>query len=96
MRLPVVKLALPSYLSGVPLSTEFNTKRVRNQMTKKDYELIARSFKSQIVRIDVTKRDAVAALSPLFAAARELATAFSAENPRFDTGRFLRACGVQA
>ena len=58
-------------------------------MTRKDYELIARVF------ADFSE---VCDLSETIGAdiARQLATAFVFDNPRFDHKRFLSACGLDA
>lgn len=61
-------------------------------MTKKDYELIARSLEATIrfySRIDslVMQRGAKQA-------AYELADALGEDNPRFDRNKFLQACGI--
>ena len=57
-------------------------------MTRKDYELIAGVF------ADFSK---VCELSETIGAdiARQLATAFVFDNPRFDYRRFLKACGLE-
>jgi hypothetical protein len=52
-------------------------------MTKKDFELIAKVFAE--FHCSVSKDTLVKALSE----------ALSRENPRFDSGRFLVACGVE-
>jgi hypothetical protein len=57
-------------------------------MTRKDYELIARS-----IRVD---RETLAPEDRKFIdmASAGLAEQFAAMNPRFDSRRFLDACGV--
>lgn len=58
-------------------------------MTRKDYELIAGVF------ADFAE---VCELSETIGAdiARQLATVFIFDNPRFDHRRFLKACGLDA
>jgi hypothetical protein len=51
-------------------------------MTRKDFELIA--------RVMVASHD----LANWAAIARKFARALAAENPRFDSARFLAACGL--
>jgi hypothetical protein len=58
-------------------------------MTRKDYELIANVIK-QFPRLDY------GVASVLEELAEDLSMALSNENPRFDTARFLKACGVSA
>jgi hypothetical protein len=57
-------------------------------MTRKDYELIARS-----IRVDRETLGIDAKVTADFIAAG-LAEQFEAINPRFDSRRFLDACGV--
>lgn len=62
-------------------------------MTRKDYELIAAVFAANVKRLPA---------SPGFDGARgatkvlaeDLADSLRGDNPRFDTARFLKACGV--
>lgn len=58
-------------------------------MTRKDYELIAGVFAnfSQVCELNETIGADIA---------RQLATAFIFDNPRFDYKRFLKACGLDA
>lgn len=65
-------------------------------MTRKDYELIARAF--TLARPIAPPRNSSlrAAHYTLDAVARHLADALAFDNPRFDRGRFLAACGVKA
>jgi len=58
-------------------------------MTRKDFELIAKVI-ANFPRIDYATE------STLEEIAEDFATALSKENPRFDTARFLKACGVSA
>lgn len=61
-------------------------------MTRKDYEMVAKAIKRQVDRgiLDPNECDILEDL------ALELAGEFAADNPRFDTKRFLAACGVEA
>jgi len=52
-------------------------------MTKKTFELVARVLRT--TTLDTTTRATLAA---------EFAQEFRAVNPRFDTARFQKACGV--
>jgi hypothetical protein len=54
-------------------------------MTKKDYELIARVFKSE---------NATAESKAISELAEMLAYELGLENPRFNRSIFLKACGV--
>lgn len=58
-------------------------------MTKKDYELIARS-----IFVDISAMKTDAEIAGAQAIAMGLAEQLQAMNPRFDRGRFLDACGV--
>lgn len=58
-------------------------------MTRKDYELIADAIKQHSA---AANPDAAAAVRRV---AHELTEALSADNSRFDTSRFLKACGVE-
>jgi hypothetical protein len=57
-------------------------------MTRKDFELIARVIKAQRA-----PHNDSATLDEL---TREFAYALEETNPRFDTHRFIEACGVKA
>ena len=61
-------------------------------MTRKDYVLIAQVIKTQIDMSDKFQEE----LSKVGAQniAYDLAWKLSEDNPRFDRGRFLQACGV--
>jgi hypothetical protein len=61
-------------------------------MTRKDYVLIAQVIKAQIDMSDKFQEE----LSKVGAQniAYDLAWKLSEDNPRFDRGRFLQACGV--
>lgn len=56
-------------------------------MSRKDYELIADAIRDVIEdhKGDLTSADAVA---------RKIADALSRDNPRFDSKRFITACGL--
>lgn len=56
-------------------------------MTKKDYELIARSIFVDREMVEESQRKVVDYI------AKGLAQQFAAMNPRFDSVRFLVACG---
>jgi hypothetical protein len=57
------------------------SRKGEQEMTRKDYQLIAQVFaRANFNSIDLLARD--------------LATELEAENPRFDRARFLSACGV--
>lgn len=58
-------------------------------MTRKDYILIAAAIASMPTH-------APALRTARESAARVLADALAADNPRFDRGRFLKAAGVQS
>ena len=61
-------------------------------MTRKDYELIAEAFASQVSDIDMAlpERERLA----LCKLADAIATKLQADSPRFDRSRFLLACNV--
>jgi hypothetical protein len=69
----------------------------RDQMTRKDYELIAGVFAHRINGLEARDNGATATAASLFTA-KELADAMALQlkqdNPRFDRERFLKACGV--
>jgi hypothetical protein len=54
------------------------------EMTRKDYELVAKVIATSWHASGESKREI----------AVNLAEAFETDNPRFDSERFLRACGV--
>ncbi len=59
-------------------------------MTKKEYELIARTIKSETTTSSGSVRLALANLTA------NLTFAFREDNPRFDPDKFIRACGFDA
>lgn len=63
-------------------------------MTRKDYELIARAFTLARPIAPPTTPVLRAAHGATDALARELGDLLALDNPRFDRGRFLKACGV--
>jgi hypothetical protein len=63
-------------------------------MSRKHYEAIAADIKRRFKLIpDPDGRDQELA-GQLFGVANDLADLFEADNPNFDRGRFLKACGV--
>lgn len=65
-------------------------------MTRKDFELIARALRD--ARPAVTSRNEEMTrerLSALDTAAQLVASELESTNPRFNRGRFLKACGVE-
>lgn len=58
-------------------------------MTKRHFELIAEAFAAENYMPDDTEATA----NVLRRLADRLANEFRAENPRFDTARFMKACG---
>lgn len=60
-------------------------------MTRKDYDRLAAAFKRN--RHFDDPQDVSDRLDAL---AADLAGELAAENPRFDTARFLKACGCEA
>jgi hypothetical protein len=65
-------------------------------MTRKDYELIARSLRDSIADIRdfniVASRDDIDEIVSHIT--ENVASALQSDNPRFYTARFLKACGV--
>jgi hypothetical protein len=61
-------------------------------MTRKDYVMIAEVIKTQIeLSLKFGEDDARYGAENI---AQDLATKLGEDNPRFDRGRFLAACGV--
>jgi hypothetical protein len=60
-------------------------------MTRKDYELIAEVLKD---RVDAYKNHN-GELAGVESAAYRLSNAFAQDNPRFNRGWFLKACGME-
>jgi hypothetical protein len=76
-----------------------------NDMTRKDYQLIASAIKATQARIKAAaeadhreRRDGadLEQLRGVRRTAAHLADALGKDNPRFDAGRFLTACGYGA
>lgn len=66
-------------------------------MTRKYYEVIAKAIKRQVERTKLGfQHDEDKSLDRLDDLAHDLAGEFAADNPRFDTARFLKACGLAA
>lgn len=65
-------------------------------MTKQDYELIAKAIKQTIQTVAATAVPATAPLQLRAVAftAISIATNLATKNARFDTNRFLEACGI--
>lgn len=62
-------------------------------MTRKDYVLIAAALNN--VRLRLVDSDYTLAFNAgIEATANELCSTLALDNPRFDTERFLKACGV--
>lgn len=59
-------------------------------MSKKDYSAIAETIRQQIDNHPDSHR------IPLEVLAKNLCRIFLADNPRFDSRRFLSACGIQS
>jgi len=59
-------------------------------MTRKDYELIAETFRDMLA-VAVLWDDEAKGIGAI---ARVLATRLEEDNPRFDRDKFLNACGV--
>ena len=57
-------------------------------MTRKDFEAIAHIIHTRVTLGDASDRDVCAEIASV------LARYLSTTNPRFDTGRFMRACGL--
>lgn len=62
-------------------------------MSRKDYELIARAFFEERVEVNRTFIDPVMAERAMRQLAHRLAHELHAENSRFDTVKFICACG---
>jgi|688.fasta_scaffold1114103_3 hypothetical protein len=60
-------------------------------MTRKDYILIAKTISDLMADFNNCGDDSVS----LALVSQELASALKTDNPRFDTARFLTACGVK-
>jgi hypothetical protein len=71
----------------LPIGNKAERTEKGQEMTRKDYELIANVIK-QFPRLDY------GVASVLEELAEDLSVALSNENPRFDRARFIKACGV--
>lgn len=60
-------------------------------MNRKDYELIAQAIREELKSAEF----AVAEVMAIRHVVSALAVAMRRENPRFDTDRFVRACGFE-
>jgi hypothetical protein len=65
-------------------------------MTKKDFELIARTIRARREGANGDDPWMAGFRAAHTALARDFADALAASNPRFDRESFLRACGVEA
>lgn len=65
-------------------------------MTRKDYELIARTFRGAAISAEsiADNYQRAAVITSLGLTACKLADELKHDNPRFDRSRFLKACGV--
>lgn len=66
-------------------------------MTRKDYELIAAAIARTVQAHGIGEKSAKAKQGgdrALRLAATDLAASLAHDNPRFDRGRFLEACGI--
>ena len=70
-------------------------------MTRKDYEKFARALEGMTIVgepvIYSKQKDAylAGAKQQVKFIAEEMCSIFAADNPRFDRGRFLKACGIE-
>ena len=65
-------------------------------MSRKDYELIARAIKDVGLFHSVGSSQMMRPEDVLFSVAMEVGRELANDNPRFDRGRFLVACGLVA
>lgn len=65
-------------------------------MTKKDYELIAKSINLTLLDMatGISRESMDIVITTGSKMANDLSDALQADNPRFDRQRFLAACGV--
>jgi len=80
--------AVVSFIYGQMLITNLRGE----EMTRKDYVLIANVIQSQVKNWEGFTPEGGEAVEGL---ARTLANQLQADNPRFDRARFLVACGVK-
>lgn len=66
--------------------------RLGGDMTKKDFELIARALREGVPRVHNRPRTDYEQWA---LTAHDLADALAGTNPQFDRERFLRACGLE-
>lgn len=62
-------------------------------MTKKDYEMIAKAIKTVVEQLKAENDYGTEYVAEEIAAS--LSTAFAEENPRFNIGKFMSACGLE-
>jgi hypothetical protein len=63
-------------------------------MTKKDYELIAYTFKKELDLIGQSRLDNRGEVGIIVAFAKTLARNLQYDNPAFSTEKFFKACGI--
>jgi len=66
---------------------------IRAMVTRRDYNAIAATFSDEIALLDLLP-NADAERGVVWRLARRLALVLKADNPKFDTARFLKACGL--
>lgn len=72
-----------------PLTYELLTQRETN-MTRKDYEFIARQFKQELLLTNCSPET----IQVLITLTKRIADAAQKDNPKFDYDKFLAACGL--
>jgi hypothetical protein len=66
-------------------------------MTRKDYEKFAEMIRYNKANPGIVNADAENGYQiALMDMAQHMADIFRADNPRFDRGRFLKACGIES
>lgn len=63
-------------------------------MTKKDYELIASVYRSEMEFYEDYGEDEIEPKAIIASNAYQMASALASINPKFDRDKFLQACGV--